>query len=135
MRWIDPWGFDSLYFTGGDVYWLNDQGVITNTYRAMSGPYGKGSLSAGDYAGHNLRTRTKKGMVCPSGGWSLDLEPTFPPEPPDRKYLRMHPDQPPIGTAGCIGIDCSVSQDLYNKLNNYFNSGHSIIDVHVRYEY
>jgi RHS repeat-associated protein len=132
LRRIDPWGLDSLYYNGGYVHWLNDQRVITNLYRAMSGPYGEGSLPAGDYTGQNLRTRTAQGMVCPSGGWSLDLEPNF---PTDRTLLRMHPDQDPAGTAGCIGIDCSVSQDLYNQLNNYLNSGSSSIDVRVRYEY
>jgi RHS repeat-associated protein len=132
LRWIDLWGLDSLYYSGGYAHWLNDQGVITNVYRAMSGPYGEGSLPAGNYTGQNLRTRTKQGMVCSDGGWSLDLEPNF---PTNRKDLRMHPDQDPAGTGGCIGIDCSVSQELYNKLNKYFKSGNSSITVRVRYEY
>jgi hypothetical protein len=98
----------------------------------MSGPYGEGSLPSGNYTGKNLRARTAQGMVCSGGGWSLDLEPDF---PTNRKDFRIHPDQHPPGTAGCIGIDCSVSQDLYNKLTTYFNSGNASIDVRVRYEY
>jgi len=129
---FDPWGLDSLYYDGGYLHWLNDQGIITQSYRAMSGPYGEGSLPSGDYTGSNLRTRTTQGMVCPSGGWSLDLEPNF---STDRTLLRIHPDQNPPGTAGCIGIDCSASQDLYNKLNNYLGSGNSNINLRVRYEY
>jgi len=132
LRWIDPWGLDSLYYTGGYLHWQTDQGTITDTYRAMSGPYGEGSLPSGDYTGKNLQTRTTQGMVCPSGGWSLDLEPDF---PTNRTLLRIHPDQYPPGTAGCIGVDCSVSKDLYDKLKNYFNSGNTWIKVRVRYEY
>ncbi len=68
-------------------------------------------------------------MVCPSGGWSLDLIPLF---RTGREDLRLHPDQPPAPfTEGCIGIECSVSGDFYNQLLNYFNSGHKYIDVYV----
>ena len=68
-------------------------------------------------------------MVCPSGGWSLDLIPLF---PTGREDLRVHPDQPPAPyTLGCIGVDCEVSGDLYNQLLNYFNSDRIFIDVFV----
>jgi len=71
-----------------------------------------------------------QGMVCPSGGWSLDLIPNF---QTDRTDLRIHPDQAPPGTAGCIGVNCSASGQLYNDLRNYFNSGNSSINVDVNY--
>ena len=132
VNYVDPSGLDSLYYNGGYLHWLNDQGMITNMYPAMSGPYGNMALPAGNYTGTNLRKRTTKRMVCGGKGWSLDLEPDF---PTNRTDLRIHPDQAPPGTAGCIGISCSVSQDLYDKLNSYFSSGSDSIEVRVRYQY
>ncbi len=73
-------------------------------------------------------------MVCDGSGWSLDLEPAN--FSTDRKYLRLHPDQPPIGTEGCIGVACNDAERLYRDLRNYFNPGDAsilFIPVEVRY--
>jgi hypothetical protein len=71
-----------------------------------------------------------KGMVCDGFGWSLDIEPTFTPDP-YRDYLRIHPDQAPTGTLGCIGVACSDSRRLYDDLKNYLSDGHKSIPVRV----
>lgn len=124
---IDPLGLDSLLFHGRTLYWINDEGEILRQYSAISGGFGP-SLPKGFYYGQNFRRRTYKGMVCPSGGWSLDLNPEF---RTNRKYLRIHPDQPPVGTEGCIGVECSVSGQLYDQLRNYFGRGYYYIPVVV----
>jgi hypothetical protein len=73
-------------------------------------------------------------MVCNRGanneiGFSLDLDPQF---PTTRTDLRIHPDESPIGTAGCIGISCAEAQSFYDALNNYFNNqGHNNIPLTV----
>lgn len=94
--------------------------AVTRAYNGISGPYGEGRLSAGIYTGNNLRLRTAKGMVCGGQGWSFDLNPNF---STSRTNLRIHPDESPIGTKGCIGVSCtsvagnlSDSQRLYNDL-------------------
>ena len=130
MNWIDPLGLDSLLFDGFYVYWLNDAGLPLSTYEAISGPFGKGELPSGNYTGSNLRQRTKKGMMCNNVGWSLDLEPSN--FSTDRTLLRIHPDQAPKGTQGCIGISCGDSWRFYNDLRNYFGSGNQSIPVEVR---
>ena len=70
---------------------------------AISGPYVKGPLPAGDYVGNNFRVRTANAMTVTdlqgNVGWSLDLNPQF---DTDREYLRMHPDGNVRGTEGCI---------------------------------
>ena len=137
VNWVDPLGLDSLLFRGKNVLWLDPLNWPIASYPAISGPFGKGKLPPGDYMGSNLRLRpNKKGMVCNKFGWSLDLNPSFPMTmaQSERTDLRIHPDQPPIGTEGCIGITCDGGEKrLYNDLRNYFNSGHSSIPVVVQY--
>jgi hypothetical protein len=128
---VDPFGLDSLFFNGDNLYWFNDDGQMIRKYPATSGPFGKGKLPANIYKGDNLRKRTMKGMVCPSGGWSLDLTSN---NSTKRSDLRIHPDQPPAGTKGCIGVNCNASGQLYNDLNKYFESGNSSIPVIVNYD-
>ncbi|TAN43224.1 MAG: hypothetical protein EPN22_10370 [Nitrospirae bacterium] len=120
---IDPLGLDSLLFNGKGLYWLNNQGVPTKEYPSISGPFGKGKLPEGTYTGKNLRKRTKKGMKCPNSGWSLDLDPDF---NTDRDDLRIHPDEPPIGTEGCIGVSCANARQLHTDLKDYLKNNSSI---------
>lgn len=132
INWGDPSGLDRLRFNGTDVYWINELGQIIGTYPAVSGPFGKGRLPEGDYTGRDLKRRTKKGMVCDGSktGWSLNLEPNFLTK---REDLRIHPDQTPPGTEGCIGVNCGESEQLYQDLKNYFDSGFPSIPVEVNY--
>jgi RHS repeat-associated protein len=105
-------------------------GIIIGMYPAISGPYGKGRLPEGIYEATNLRRRTMKGMVCPGEemGWSIDLS-----DAPGRDYLRIHPDAPPEGTEGCIGVLCSVSEDFYNQVKPYFEAGTPMVYLYVQY--
>jgi RHS repeat-associated protein len=121
----------SLIFNGQNVYWFNDQGQPIGDYSAVSGPYGEGRLPEGIYTGDNLRVRNDNtAMMCPNGGWSLDLTPDF---QTDRTLLRIHPDGNKPGTLGCIGVNCTASGQLYNDLRSYFKSGNSSIPVIVNY--
>jgi hypothetical protein len=134
---FDPFGLDSLLFTGKKVYWLDDFGMPTAAYDAISGPFGNGRLPDGKYFGSNLRLRSKKGMVCNKFGWSLDLnysliEMNYPQL--WRFDLRIHPDQSPKGTEGCIGMTCNGDERrLYNDLKKYFDAGNKLIPLEVRY--
>ncbi|MBI5182127.1 MAG: RHS repeat protein [Nitrospirae bacterium] len=133
LKFIDPFGLDSLGFDGGTISWFNDQGQVVDTYQGISGPYGRGRLPEGNYTGQNLRIRRdNRGMICEDSGmpWSLDLEPNF---QTDRTDLRIHPDAPPEGTAGCIGVACSDAQRLYLDLRNYLGVNNPTIPVNVRY--
>ncbi|MBI4684007.1 MAG: hypothetical protein HY755_02285 [Nitrospirae bacterium] len=138
VNFVDPMGLDRLrYHTNAIspyIEWLNDNGFVVATYSAFSGTRsGKlKPLPYGLYTGNNLRLRTKKGMRCGDSGWSLDLSPAN--FSTNRTLLRIHPDEPPFGTEGCIGISCNYAAGaLYNQLFNYFNSGHSTIPVEVTY--
>jgi RHS repeat-associated protein len=106
--------------------------IITGNYSAVSGPYGNGALPEGVYTVSNLRSRTAKGMVCPgeTEGYSLDLNPEF---ETDRTDLRIHPDEPPPGTMGCIGIDCSVSKDFRDQVSEYFTPLSPTVYLYVHY--
>lgn len=135
VNWIDPLGLDSLRFNGGTISWLNDQGQVVDTYQGISGSRRYERLSEGDYTGQNLRLRRyNREMICEDSGWSLDLEPNF---STDRTDLRIHPDAPPLGTAGCIGVACSGgfsdAQRLYLDLRNYLGVNNPKIPVNVRY--
>jgi hypothetical protein len=77
------------------------------SYRAISGPFRKGTLEVGKY-----RIETKKVVTnildrpgfqssVASGGWFIPLVPLF---DSDRYGLGIHPDGGQKGTEGCIGI-------------------------------
>jgi hypothetical protein len=84
-------------------------------------------LPEGDYTATNLRLRTEKGFVDPqSFGWSVDLS-----DKGGREYLRIHPDQAPRGTRGCIGIQ-GCAAPLYYQFNQYFQTNSYFI-VQVKY--
>ena len=125
LRLIDPSGLDEIVYSlsAHTIVWRDDAGNVMATYNGISGPYGNGPLPSGYYVGSNLRSRTAAGMVCNRGtdstvGFSLDLDPQFSTE---RTLLRIHPDEEPDGTAGCIGISCGDAQDLYSALGDYIN--------------
>jgi RHS repeat-associated protein len=130
VNFIDPAGLDSLTFDGTTISWVNDVGEVVQTYPGISGPWGKGPLPPGDYTGDALRRRPdNRSMQCDGRGWSLNLDPDF---ETDRTLLRVHPDGRVAGTEGCIGVACSMSDDLYNDLKNYFDAGNPSIPVEVQ---
>ncbi|OGS19840.1 MAG: hypothetical protein A2252_04925 [Elusimicrobia bacterium RIFOXYA2_FULL_39_19] len=91
---------------------------IANGYIAVSGNGTHQGIPSGTWDATNLRTRTKTGMVDLTGlGWSVDLKPNF---STDRDLIRIHPDQPPYGTEGCIGIE-GDTRYLYNAIQGYLS--------------
>jgi RHS repeat-associated protein len=127
VNFVDPLGLDSLWYSqpGGTVYWLNDSGTVDETFSAKSGPFGNGPLEPGDYDASNMRNTNQGGMVCPGqpNGWKVDLDPQF---QTNRTDLRIHPDGPPPGTKGCIGISCADAQRFHDRLDAYLQANGSI---------
>ena len=128
----DITGLDYLQFDGDTLSWHDDNGNQTGAYPARSGPYGKGRLPDGKYTGSRLQRTREHGMVCPGHvGWKLVLSPQF---KTSRNHLDIHPDQPPSGTQGCIGVNCDAEADLYDRLKEYMKSGSGSIPVTVKYK-
>lgn len=126
---MDPTGLQSLEFDGRQLKWYDVNGEQTDAWNATSGPFGKGALPDGGYTASNLRSRSMKGMVCPDGtGWSVDIDPD---KPNGRDLLRIHPDQAPQGTYGCIGVDCRDANGTRSKLEEYFET-HKKIPLNVK---
>jgi hypothetical protein len=127
VNFVDPLGLDSLWYSlnGGTVYWLNDSGTVDETFSAKSGPFGNGPLEPGDYDASNMRNTNQGGMVCPGdpNGWKVNLDPQF---QTNRTDLRIHPDGPPPGTQGCIGISCADAQGFHDRLDAYLQANGSI---------
>ena len=79
----------------------------TKSYKATSGPYGKGSLPTGKYIVQKRMVTNSpslaKGFRDPKSGeaWFIPLTPRF---STARTGLGIHPDGNKIGTLGCIGI-------------------------------
>ncbi|MGE4552400.1 MAG: RHS repeat-associated core domain-containing protein [Desulfovibrionaceae bacterium] len=126
---VDPNGQQMVVFDGEKTTWYDANGTKTDEWISRSGPYGKGPLPDGSYTASNPRKRTKKGMVCPDGtGLSVDLKPE---KENGRTDLRIHPDAPPEGTEGCIGVDCQNANATWGKFEEYFKD-HDTLPVKVR---
>lgn len=131
----DPSGYDRIvFYPPNKVLWEDDNGNVRGIYSGLSGSRRLRPLPPGYYIGSNYRRRTRKGMVCGRNGpdqvgFSIDLDPQF---STDRTLLRIHPDEPPPGTEGCIGIACADARDFQRALDDYFKTRHnSTIQVWV----
>lgn len=77
------------------------------SYRAISGPFRKGTLEAGKYRVEinkvvsNISGRAGFQESISNSGWFIPLIPLF---DSDRTGLGIHPDGGTKGTEGCIGI-------------------------------
>jgi len=137
VTYVDPDGLQKrLVFSNGTLTLFNDDGSRMGSWGATSGGRRYSPLPAGRYAVGNLRdNRTKKGMVCPGeAGYSIDLLPQMS-TVGDRQELRIHPDQPPVGTQGCVGVSCNSGQaaDFGNMMRGIFNNPITpdiILEVH-----
>ncbi len=115
-NWAEAMSGPEATFSGTNFTFLGD------AYSAVSGHFSRGALPEGVYTATNPRRRTKQGMVDPCGfGWSVDLS-----NKRGRKTLRIHPDQVPYGTRGCIGIQ-GCTKLLYEELNRYFQQNRSFL--------
>jgi len=121
-----PFYTDShLEFNGSNLEYINNycdgSQCVSDTWEAVSGPYGNGALPNGNYLGDNLRIRSEYGYIRDGVGFSMDMEPLF---QTTRTLLRIHPDGGISGTLGCIGIQENASRlnIFYNSLSTYFDN-------------
>ena len=132
---INPHYIDSQLDFDGEtlelVYNFSDgTQCVEDSWSAIFGPYGNGSLPDGSYLGDNLRTRIEHGFSREGVGFSIDLNPRF---QTTRTLLRIHPDGGISGTLGCIGIQESADRlnAFYNVMNTYFQRISTSINVIV----
>ncbi|MCF6244398.1 MAG: L,D-transpeptidase [Sulfurovum sp.] len=98
-------------------------GKVLGTWRAVSGPHGKGALPRGNYVvknpnGNNLHEGLAAGFNMPSGlGFFIPL---YAPSSllKGRKGFGIHPDGGTPGTQGCIGIK-RHALDFWNTYIQY----------------
>ena len=100
---------------------------------AVSG-YGSSlfSLQNGNYESTNPHLTAGKGYVVDNFGFAIDLKPLFPTQ---RTDLQIHPDEPPPGTAGCIGLQVPKEQlmSFYKNYVSYYNKfGNINVNVNIR---
>jgi len=74
---------------------------------AKSGPWDFGAIPNGDYSASGIVNTSESGMVRDGVGFKVYLNDNT---EYNRTQLRIHPDQSPAGTAGCIGLACSATQ-------------------------
>ena len=121
---IDPLGMDSLFFSGSTLYWIQNDGSVLGTWSAVSGPYGNGAappgiydvLPAGDVNSSTNPSNYNRFCDPDDNCWFARIRPAF---STTRKGLGIHPDAPPPGTLGCIGIqtpNTAVLRDLLSFL-------------------
>jgi hypothetical protein len=135
---IDPLGLHTLHFTSpypaaesstlmkGELVIYDDEGNLIDSFAAVSGAYGKGRLPGGYYKGYKLELTDQQGMVVDGFGWKLYLSDS---EDKLRDALRVHADEDPFGTAGCIGIR-ERHKELYELLKKLKRT-HDFLDVYV----
>ena len=88
-----------------------------NSWRAVSGPWGRGILPNGIYTIDRPVLTGEMPMKDVNGfGWKARLIPRFKTE---RFGLLIHPDGNVLGTKGCIGISGPIdTKPLYFELMN-----------------
>ncbi len=126
INFIDPQGLDDIIFDRHtNRYSLTDEnGIVTETIEAVSGPHKKGALPQGQY---DVGTPTAIANIpanrsfCDDSGncWWVPLTPLFPTDRGQQGgQLGMHPDGGTAGTEGCVGVTDPDTSELYQKLKN-----------------
>jgi RHS repeat-associated protein len=135
------------YQQGGSV----DMGDVLHTWGAVSGPFGKGAMPDGWYsvtAGDPLHG-TQRDTQNQDGTWKqgsmsawldpdnralgnveykFNLDPIHNTDVGGRSDFRIHPDGPPAGTHGCVGIS---SYNDAVAAQNYINAHLSGLELYV----
>lgn len=88
-------------------------------YQAVTGGFGKGPLPSGRYEVKLYNTVVDglpRGMTDPLTGdsWFIPLKPTM---STTRDGFGIHPDGPPVGTKGCIGLTGADAGKFWKKWN------------------
>jgi hypothetical protein len=96
---------------------------------ASSGPWDFGAIPNGDYTASGIVNTTESGMVRDGVGFKVLLNDNT---EHNRTQLRIHPDQSPAGTAGCIGLACGSGQlrQFKSSVAKYMNN-HNTMSVNV----
>ena len=114
--------------------------VDGKSYEFLSGGFGHGYLPLGNYTVTNPTLTKQPGMYVPPVGFKFFISDKLDPRLKQyfsdssdqmRTELRIHPDQPPPGTHGCMGIHGTTQelQQFYKDLSNEVNSGQTVIVV------
>lgn len=101
----------------GRLYLIGEDEKETPSWKATSGPHGKGAAPRGAYQvgrptaidPSNVAFRDPQGLA-----WFAELTPSF---KTDRTSLGIHPDGNVPGTQGCIGIVEKDTKPLFDFLS------------------
>ena len=123
LEWHDTAGVTPYAVkTGG----YRGEGTLVSCGETTALPNGNYSIYPEDYIANRRGGYERDGV-----GFSFRLHPNFTPEPM-RTDLLIHPDGPPPGTAGCIGLQgnaCTLRQ-FETRLLNYLQT-HPSMSVNV----
>ncbi len=100
---------------------IDMQGRVLQSFKAVSGPWGKGALPKGEYIlGGKPRAKNATNdknwkAFCDNQNqcWSQTIKPQFKTE---RSLLAIHPDGNIAGTLGCIGLKNSDTKGFRDYL-------------------
>jgi len=128
VNWIDPWGLHTLLYTGGNLYYYNDQGWVVGTYPATSGRPGvtdpaaswQGPIPVGTYTLNPSEISEGGFLRNMLGDWGRYRVPLHPYEGTNtynRKNFFLHGGKKP-GSAGCIDVG-DKDKDLFPLLTKH----------------
>lgn len=105
------------------VYHVNKNILVwgDETYRAVSGPYGKGTLPPGFYdvkRRHVVSSSTLSEPFRHSESGRAFFIPIWPRFDTERSGFGIHPDGGVHGTRGCIGLQGSESPRFWSRWDN-----------------
>ncbi len=120
-------------YVSGNLNWVNvysnGSTVTTDTWSAVSGPWGEGPINQGTWTATGIKQTNQSGMVREGVGWKVLLNDQM-----NRYDMRIHPDGGIyFGTRGCIGVreNDQTLLYIYNRLRNYLSS--NIMSVGVNW--
>ncbi|MDY0078500.1 MAG: RHS repeat-associated core domain-containing protein [Bacteroidales bacterium] len=139
MNDLVPFYTDShLEFNGKYIEFVNNYcdgyQCVADTWDAVSGPYGNGSLPKGNWVSSEivlldpLKQSNFNSYSKENYGFWMKLKPLF---NTTRNGIGYHPDGGVSGTLGCIGLTGS-KQDMirfYNQMSSYFGSRGDIYTI------
>lgn len=102
---------------------------FTDYWQAQSGPFKKGAINEGTWIARKIVSTNEAGMARDGVGWKVYLDNQF-----GRNGMRIHPDQLPAGSYGCISLQENAHRlnQFYSKYLEYYQA-YGIMRVHVDY--
>ena len=104
---------------------VGEKEFVKESYSALSGGWGVGSIQNGDYKVNHLRDNRTGSYENHGVGFSYDVIPKF---NTCRSELRIHPDGGTKGTKGCIGLTghATALNSFKNSLNKLLENVNSV---------